>query len=375
MKKVLLVVRTLDSGGISRVVINLANKMVEKNIEVHIAVLSKCISYDVRDEIKLHILSSYTESNVSKVFRCIDKIIPVTSYMVTSYFYSYKFRKELDKIENKYGRFNSIFCHGFGAYIGLTKIEDKRFYFCSHSTNSRMIEMRCRRFKKIAKKSLKHLMSGKQIIAVSEGIKDDWIKEIKLENKFIKVIYNVLNKNEIERMSHEKLPDRVDHDYIICVGRFSKEKRHDILLNAYKIAGLDEKLILLGEGPLKNKIKKYINELGLQNKVIMEGFVDNPYKWIRKSKALVLSSDYEGLPTVLVESLICGTVPISTNCKSGPREILTGELSNLLCNVGDSEDLANKIRYALELNINLKKEYLDKFDDDLNSMKYISLIK
>lgn len=375
MKRILLVVRTLDSGGISRVIINLAKEMIKSNAEVHILVLSDVINHNIDKNIVLHVLPNYIDSNISKIFRVIDKVIPITSYILSSYYYTTKFKIELNKIESIYGKFDGIFCNGFGAYAGLYRLKDSRVYFCSHSTKSKMIETRCKRFKSLAKITLRSMMKDKNIITVSEGIKYDWINNIGIQAKSIVTIYNIIGISDIKEKSQAIIKEDLYNDYIINVGRFSKEKRHDILIKAFKHSKIDTKLILLGEGPLKDDINYIIKNLDLEDKVVIKGFDSNPYKWIKNAKMLVLSSEYEGLPTVLIEALVCKTMVVSTNCESGPREILEGELKKFLCEVNNVEDLSNKMKLAYYKPINIDDKYIDKFNDTLNCEKYLSLVK
>jgi glycosyltransferase involved in cell wall biosynthesis len=104
-------------------------------------------------------------------------------------------------------------------------------------------------------------------------------------------------------------------------------------------------LVLLCNKPAK--ALKLAQQYGITEQLIVPGFEQNPYNWIKHAKALVLSSDFEGLPTVLIEALAVGTPVISTDCTFGPSEILTGELSKYLVPVQQSEQLAKAIEQVL----------------------------
>jgi len=132
---------------------------------------------------------------------------------------------------------------------------------------------------------------------------------------------------------------------VLHVGRFMPQKRHDLLLDAFKQAGLAHKLVLLTEPTAL--LTSLINESGLEKQVLVAGFRRNPYPWMRAAEMLVLSSDREGMPNVLVEALICGTRVVSTDCPSGPREILKGELARGLVPTGDAAALAAAMRTML----------------------------
>mgnify|MGYP000700518326 CR=1 FL=1 len=134
------------------------------------------------------------------------------------------------------------------------------------------------------------------------------------------------------------------------------------LLDAYKKSGIKLKLVLLCSNT--KELVDMIKERDLENSVEILGFRTNPYPYIKNAKALILSSEREGLPTVLIESLILGTPVVSTNCISGPSEILTGELSKYLANVNDSDDLALKMNQILKDEVIIKDESIQKFNEN-----------
>jgi glycosyltransferase involved in cell wall biosynthesis len=161
-------------------------------------------------------------------------------------------------------------------------------------------------------------------------------------------------------------------DYLISASAFRPVKRHDILLDAYKKSGIKLKLILLCSNT--KELVDMIKERGLEHSVEILGFRTNPYPYIKNAKALILSSEREGLPTVLIESLILGTPAVSTNCISGPSEILTGELSKYLAKVNDSDDLALKMNQILVEEVIIKDDYIQKFNEINIVNQYLELI-
>lgn len=132
---------------------------------------------------------------------------------------------------------------------------------------------------------------------------------------------------------------------IIAVGRLSPEKDYKTLLSAYKKVKeqIECRLIILGEGAERTNLLNLANSLDITEYIDLPGFVSNPYAWIARSNLFVLSSRYEGLPTVLIEALACGTPVVSTNCISGPAEILENGKFGDLVPVGDVEALAKAI--------------------------------
>jgi glycosyltransferase involved in cell wall biosynthesis len=150
--------------------------------------------------------------------------------------------------------------------------------------------------------------------------------------------------------------------YVVHAGRFVRQKRHDILLDAYVASGIPHNLVLLtGNTPA---LVEMIRARGLQDRVIIPGFRSNPFPWFAHASALVLSSDFEGFGNVLVEALACGTPVVSTDCPSGPGEILTGSLANCLCPPGDAAALGQTLRCIVENPPQIDQADLSRFSPD-----------
>lgn len=136
---------------------------------------------------------------------------------------------------------------------------------------------------------------------------------------------------------------------IVGVGRLSFQKDFDLLIRAFALLRreMSSRLLILGEGDERGSLERRIHELGLDNDVVMPGFVSNPYKFIKKASLFVLSSKYEGLPNVLIESIALGVPAVSLACKSGPTEILLEGKGGWLVRERTAEALAAAMRNAL----------------------------
>jgi glycosyltransferase involved in cell wall biosynthesis len=137
---------------------------------------------------------------------------------------------------------------------------------------------------------------------------------------------------------------------IIAVGKLKPQKDFETLIKAFaKVrTKFKARLIILGEGPMLSDLNLLVEKLNITDDVIFEGFVQNPFKYMRNADLFVLSSKYEGLPGVLVQALACGCPVVSTDCPSGPREILENGRYGPLVPVADENALATAIIAQLQ---------------------------
>lgn len=192
------------------------------------------------------------------------------------------------------------------------------------------------------------LYGARRVVAVSQGVATDLKAGLGIPADLIRVIPNPFDFSAIRRLSSERCANPPDEPYILHVGRYAKQKRHDLLLTAYaQMAqqGCSHRLVLLT--PPNADLTELIAAHGLERRVSVAGFQGNPYPWMGGADLLTLCSDHEGLPNVLIEALICGTRVVSTDCPSGPREILRGDFAQWLVPCGDAGALAQTMQAAL----------------------------
>ena len=228
------------------------------------------------------------------------------------------------------------------------------------------------------------LGKSEKIIVNSHALKNEFIKKFNLKSV---CIYNPFNKNEVNRLSRVKLSldfynTRDKSLKIINVARLTDQKDHLTLLRALDSIKekLNFRLLILGSGVNKDKLCNYIKRNGLENKIKLLNYNNNPFKFIKKSEVFILTSLYEGLPNVLLEAISLKKFIISSDCPTGPREILLNGKGGFLFKVGDYNDLAQKIiNYSFNKKILNKKtifayKNLNRFDYNNCLKKYLSLI-
>lgn len=192
------------------------------------------------------------------------------------------------------------------------------------------------------------------VVAVSKGVADDLARIIGLPRGRIDVVYNPIDAGQVQRRSLEPVGHpwfRVGEPPVILgVGRLTMQKDYPTLIRAF--ARLREKrearLVILGEGELRGALQELIADLGLSESIALPGFVDNPFAWMRAADLFVLSSAWEGLPGVLIQAMACGTRVVSTDCPSGPAEILENGQWGRLVPVGDVEALVQAMGASLD---------------------------
>lgn len=192
------------------------------------------------------------------------------------------------------------------------------------------------------------------ITAVSQGVADDLITTIGLPAEKVHVIHNPVVTPDLLARTRERVDDPwlvdVDPPVLLAVGRLSPQKDYPTLLRAFALLRRRRpvRLLILGEGPLRADLETEAASLGIRDDVRLPGFVENPFAYMARCAVYVMSSLYEGLPTVLIEALAAGARIVSTDCPSGPEEILAGGRFGRLVPIQDPGALAAAIERALD---------------------------
>lgn len=221
------------------------------------------------------------------------------------------------------------------------------------------------------------------IVAVSDGVSRDLASLLAVDQRRIAVIYNPVDVLSIQAAIDAPVPTWLETQFlqlkspvVISAGRLQPQKSYLDLVEAFaklhpEIAG---SLVILGDGPLRAEILERAAHLGLENQIWMPGFVDNPWWFISRSSVFALSSRWEGFARVLVEALACGVPVVSTDCPSGPREILKHVDTAQLVPVGDVSQLSSAIYLSLTSRRTSANPNLERFGPHFVAKQYQSVV-
>lgn len=221
------------------------------------------------------------------------------------------------------------------------------------------------------------------IVAVSHGVADDLASTAGVCRESITTIYNPVVTPQLAELAqgacpHPWLADQSDMPVILGAGRLNPQKNFSLLLRAFASVRQQRpaRLIIMGEGPQRPELEKLAHDLKVAEDVALSGYVANPYAAFARANLFVLSSDYEGLPTVLIEALACGCPVVSIDCPSGPREILADGCYGDLPPVGDAKAMADAVTRTLEApcSADMLRQRADFFSLEASVKGYLRLL-
>ncbi|RLQ15544.1 glycosyltransferase [Vibrio sp. SBT000027] len=308
IKKMVFVISALRGGGAEKFVLNLYKAMEKyQGYQCHIVCIEKAIEHDINGY-RVHFVSDFC--NVSKkglrrltykknVARSVEQYIS-------------------DKISK-----DALVLSNMLLADKIMSESTLRVHHVIHSSYySAFLLGKGWLKKKQIKRKINATYKNHPLIFVSEASKREY--ESSFESKFSNtVIYNPTESGELEHLASATVDVESLGEYLVHIGRFNRAKRHDRLIDAFsKMTNTSVKLVLLGNGGLLEKAQQQVKALGLEDRVIFKGFLANPYPYLKHSKGLVLTSDFEGLPTVLIEAIALEKPVLTTNCSGGINEIV-----------------------------------------------------
>lgn len=359
---ILFVIGSLRGGGAERVTLNLAKAMSNSGCQVTILLLHQAVEYQIDFPVRIEGLPERKRA-MPRFLRAIERKRTARSLQL-----------KVADIERRLGPV-SLTLSSLSPpdrLVALAQLPNT--YFMIHNTESQRLLRKGPFVKWRATRVFQRVYSNKNIVAVSAGAAEDLVGPMGVKPGTIQTIYNPVDEAWIKEQAGEFVPP-IAEDYLIHVGRFHKQKRHDLLLRAFAKSRVNGKLVLLGKGATEaeNQLRVLAQDLRIQEQVVFAGFQNNPYPWMKHARGLVLSSDYEGLPTVILEAIACGTPVVSTDCPSGPAEILTAGLASGLVPVGNEDALARAIARLWTAPPRVEPVVLDRFRSTTVVAQYLRL--
>ncbi len=333
--RICLFVPSLVIGGAERVTANLAGGLAERGLQVDLVVVTSRVAAVIED---IHPAVRLIDLDAGRALFCLPRLV-------------HYLRRErpvalLSALEH-----TNIMALLAARLAGV----DTRVVVSVHTTLSRDTEdsrqLRARIFPRLVRWFYPWASS---VVAVSEAAREDLLATTGLKPSSVRVIFNPVVTPQIHRKAAEPVPHpwfaAGQPPVILGIGRMVSAKNFPLLIRAF--ARLRRRhmarLVILGDGELRGAMQELARELEITDEVLLPGFSDNPYAYLSRAALFVLSSSYEGLPTVLIEALALGVPVVSTSCPSGPAEILQGGRFGELVEVGDEQGLAEAMLRSLQ---------------------------
>lgn len=338
--KIIFFVKDFIVGGVEQVLVSAANTLVENGDDVVIVWTGYVEDNFMLRKIDKRVKQIYT----SKIWHLVGKTKPQGAFSKVLYHIKQNLNLFMLRFIKKhipdFSSYNYLidFKNGSSKIFNISLEKHQQKIVWLHGAFSRF-------YKKDKFKTYKLNLFDK-IVCLTENFQKQYSEKYPTLKEKIKVVRNPFAIEDIKNKADDTDEETSQYmPYFLHVSRIDKDKDILTALKAYKTfyekTKSNKKLIFLGNGPLLEYYKKWVFDNGLEGKIFFLGNRSNPFVWMKNSEALILSSLNEGLPTVLIEGQICSTLVISSDCESGPDEILEHGKSGVLFKVNDSDDLAN----------------------------------
>jgi glycosyltransferase involved in cell wall biosynthesis len=353
---------SLDGGGAERVILNLACNFVQRGIKVDMVLVQAKGPYLSQLPSEVRVVTLKAEKTQNSLWDLVG----------------YLRRERPDVLIASMHYANEVALWARALARVPTKV-----VVCEQNTLSRYAQNTSRRVERWTPLWARLFYPwADEIIAASYGVAQDLCEVTGLPLSRIQVIYNPVITPELTQLSRVS----VDHPWfeageppvILGVGRLVGQKDFQTLIRAFAQVRQTHpsRLMILGANAgIRGALEALVQELNLEKDVSMPGFINNPYSYMAKAKVFVLSSRWEGFGNVVVEALAVGTPVVSTDCESGPREILAQGKYGELVPVGEPSAMATAITQVLNGHVPfIDPSWLDKFRLDPIAEQYLSVV-
>lgn len=358
-KHIGIAIDSLAGGGAEKVVMTLARTLLLEGHRVTLLVLQKYCAYEIPKSLPVHF--------------CFEADVKLNTLWGVRQ-QTQKIKSWIEDVAQQEGAFDLVLSNLDKTNFFLTRISLPRLYCIVHNS----IKHELSRQKLLGPWSYLSLRRAKQalqhqrLVAVSQGVAQEVAQLSWLKPQSVQTIYNPYCFEEILDLADASCSELPKVPYMIHVGRMARQKRHDVLFQALQKTRSQMKLVLLCDNV--KKAKKLAEKYGVADRLICPGFQQNPYAWMKHAKLLILSSDYEGFGSVLVEAMALNTPVVSTECEHGPAEILDQALAEWLVPIRSPQLLANKIDQALNVQPEMRcAPILKKIEASSVAKQYLAL--
>ena len=314
--KVLVLHGHLSMGGEERVLLNVLKNLVELNYDVELLITwnhkeNNLFENEIPKKVNYEFLFNNYDGK-SKIIKEIYRLRAKLTYL-----------KKVEKIikEKKY----DIVIDYSSNLLKYNNLDIKVPVFAwihfSLTFGEKLSADKIEKYKKQYKKYDK-------ILAICDTMRDEFVEILGMEKNKVELVYNPIDLEAIRKKAetiYKKYENYLKQDYFLQVSRLTEQKQPENLVDIYyklKQQGIKEKLYFIGNGEKIELIKQKIREYNLENDVVLLGQIENPYPFFKNAKLFVHTAKYEGLPTVLLESLTLGTPVVAYDCPTGPKDIL-----------------------------------------------------
>ena len=339
-KHIALFLPTLHGAGAEKVIINLLKGMLQKDISVDLVVASMEGAYLNQVPKQVRIINL-------KTYRVVKALVPLSQYL--------RDNQPCTLISHMSN------ANGIAVLAKILSQQKTRLVLVEHNTlspdKSKLIRAK---FVPILMKLLYPLADA--IVAVSQATARELESKLGLKKGKVKTIYNPVVDSRLTFQANQYLNHpwfgKGSPPVFLAVGRLTQQKDFATLIKAFAILRTKKmaRLMILGEGELREELEEMTKKMGLSKDIALPGFVKNPYMYMTKATAFVMSSRWEDLGNVLIEAMACGCPVISTDCPHGPREILAAGKYGILVPVEDVFTLSYAMLKLLEAPV--RKELL-----------------
>ncbi|MEA5448471.1 glycosyltransferase [Leptolyngbya sp. CCNP1308] len=363
MPDVAIFLMDLRGGGAEKVMLNIANGLAAKGLEIDLVLVQTKGEYIKQISAQVNLV----ELSCSRLISALPALV--------SYLKKYQPTALLSALEdtNIIAILAKLFANSSSRTV--VTVHNHLAHEISHSKN-------------LKRKLVPHLLRwiypyADAVVGVSQGVVDNLIDFGVAKHKTFKIYNPIITPDLVEKSSdqlEQPLFQLDQRPVILGVGRLTRQKDFQTLIFALKAVRevLSAHLVILGDGEDRAQLVDLVHQLGLQDAVTFLGFVSNPYVFMREADVFVLSSAWEGFGNVLVEAMFSGTPVVSTNCESGPAEILADGKYGHLVAVGHAEAMAQAIVDTLQkksVSPEVLKQRASTFSLENSLAKYMELLK